>query len=113
MTDPQMHPEPTAVQLTRIEGTLNLVAFQVKDVVGRMDRAEGAIGSLTANVQTLTQARVTDTETRILTAQAVKDAKDIDDDRANKKYSPFQKTAVAIAATVNFLVLWQYVIPHK
>lgn len=70
-------------------------------------------GTLTANVQTLTQARVSDAETRIATAEALKAAKDAVDDKSTRAWSPVAKTAVGVAGVLNLIALWQYLLQGK
>jgi hypothetical protein len=40
MTDQPQTTEPVPVQLTRMEGTINLIAYQVGDLGSRMERVE-------------------------------------------------------------------------
>lgn len=38
--------EPVPVQLTRMEGTINLIAYQVGDLASRMDRIERRVNDV-------------------------------------------------------------------
>ena len=71
-----MQTEPTAVQLTRIEGTLNLVAFQIKDVAARVDRHESEIGALKSQTQSLREGADASEGKAVALALALKDAKE-------------------------------------
>ena len=53
MTDQPQITEPVNVQLTRMEGTINLIAYQVSDLGTRMERVERRVGEVE-----LTQAQV-------------------------------------------------------
>jgi hypothetical protein len=46
MTDQPQTTEPVPVQLTRMEGTINLIAYQVGDLGTRMDRVERRVSSV-------------------------------------------------------------------
>lgn len=46
MTDQPKAIEPMPVQLTRIEGTVNLIAYQVGDLAARMGHLEGRVGAV-------------------------------------------------------------------
>lgn len=46
MSDQPKTVEPVPVQLTRMEGVLNLVAFQVGDLGARMERVERRVGDV-------------------------------------------------------------------
>jgi len=59
--------------------------------------------SLTSTVQTLTEARVTDAATRVATAQAVKEAKDLTESQAHEGWSPVAKLATAVGILA---VIW-------
>ena len=62
---------------------------------------------MASTVQTLTEARVTDAATRVATAQAVKDAKDTQEDQAKHAWSPAAKLIAAIGSVVTVVaVLW-------
>jgi len=59
--------------------------------------------TLTSTVQTLTEARVTDAATRLATAQAVKEAKDLTESQSHEGWSPVAKLATAVGILA---VIW-------
>lgn len=90
--------EPTSVQLTRMEGVLNLVAFQVTDHGRRLDRAEGNIDSLNLVTQRLGDDAQASRATALSLAKALKEADEARRDKSAEQWSPFQRVAVAISA---------------
>ncbi len=68
--------EPTPVQLTRMEGILNLINFQLGALVVRVDRHEERLGVVELSVQRLGDAAIADKLTVKQTADALKDAKE-------------------------------------
>jgi len=58
---------------------------------------------LTATVQTLTEARVTDAATRVATADAVKEAKNAQEAQASSAWSPIAKLVTIVLAVVGVL----------
>ena len=63
--------------------------------------------TLTATVQTLTEARVTDAATRVATAQAVKEARDAHEIQAQAGWSPVARVATVLGSLVGVLgILW-------
>ena len=68
--------EGNSVQLTRIEGTVNLIAYQMSEVRGRVDSHEVQIAGLKATTQSLKEGAEASKEKAIALALALKDAKD-------------------------------------
>jgi hypothetical protein len=73
---PEVVPDSTPVQLTRMEGVLNLINHQLNEIIRRVDSHETRIGGLELNVQRLGDAAVADKLTVEQTARALKDAKE-------------------------------------
>lgn len=69
-------PEATPVQLTRMEGTLNLITHQLGEMVRRVDRHEERIGVIELSVQRLGDNAIANEKTVEQTARALKDAKE-------------------------------------
>ena len=89
--------ESTPVQLTRIEGVINLVADRVGGLITRVDRHDSEIGELKSQTQTLREQAVAGAEKAVALATALKEA---DESRRNKDtqvWSPFQKMLAVIA----------------
>lgn len=68
--------EGTSVQLTRIEGTVNLIAYQMTEVRSRVDSHEAQLAALTSTTQSLKEGAMASKETAVALALALKDAKD-------------------------------------
>ena len=69
-----------------------------------LDRTVGISQTLASTVQTLTEARVTDADTRVATAQAVKDAKD---QHETQSWSPVAKFTTVLGSLVGVLgIAW-------
>lgn len=69
-------PDSTPVQLTRMEGVLTLINFQLGELVGRVHSHESRLGVIELSVQRLGDAAVADKLTVEQTARALKDAKE-------------------------------------
>jgi hypothetical protein len=78
-------PDTIPVQLTRMEGTLNLINFQIGALGGRVDSLEVRTGGLELNVQRLGDAAVADKLTVEQTARALKDAKEATEAQARSE----------------------------
>src|SRR5687767_11482327 len=76
MTPSEPPTEATPVQLTRMEGLLNLINFQLTELVRRVDTHESRIGVVELKVQRLGDAAEADKITVAQTAAALKDAKE-------------------------------------
>lgn len=101
--------EAPAVQLTRMEGKLDLVAFQIADHGKRLDTHEALITSLTLTVQRLSDQAVARDATVVTTAAALKDAEEARRDKDTQGWTPAQRAfAVLGAAAVIFALITQY-----
>lgn len=90
--DKLMEPDPMIIQLTRMEGTLNLIDHKVDTVGKRMDRAETNIDSLQSQTQSLKEGAASSEKTATALALALKEAKETAEGTA--------RTEVAKAAAV-------------
>lgn len=90
--------EPIPVQLTRMEGVLNLVAFQVADHGKRLDRAENNIDSLNLVTQRLGDDAKASQATALSLASALKAADEARRDRSVDAWTPFQRSIVVLSA---------------
>lgn len=94
--------EPTPVQLARMEGVLNLVAFQVTGLVTRVDKHEIDINELKSGHQRLES----EAEARDLTveakARALREAKESEEAASRRTWTPFERmlTVIAVAASL-------------
>ncbi len=107
--EPTQTIESTRVQLTRIEGTLNLVADRVSGLMTRVDRHDSEIGILKSQSQTLREQAVARDATAVALATALKDADESRRNKDSQTWSPFAKTItviVALAGIAGVLVYW-------
>lgn len=74
--DRSVEPESMLIQLTRMEGTLNLIDHKVDAVGARMDRAETDIDGLKSLTQTLKEGAASSEKTAAALALALKEAKE-------------------------------------
>lgn len=103
--------EPTPVQLTRMEGVLNLVAERIANVSGRLektdarvDRHEEELSRLKLSTQQLGADAIARDATVAATAKALREAKEAQDAATNaetskseRSWSPVAKASVLIA----------------
>ncbi|MDO8308554.1 MAG: hypothetical protein Q7V58_09415 [Actinomycetota bacterium] len=97
--------EPIPVQLTRMEGVLNLVAFQVADHGKRLDRAETNIDALNLVTQRLGDDAQASRATALSLAKALKEADEARRDKSTAAWSPFQRVAIAISTLTALVAL--------
>lgn len=105
-------PDSTPVQLTRMEGTLNLINHQLGELVARVALHESRIGVIELSVQRLGDAAVANERTVEQTAKALKDAKEATEataraemQKSEQSWSPVSRT---LAVTVVFLALLSF-----
>jgi len=117
------------VQLTRMEGVLNLVLERTTNLTSRMDRVEGRTSSLEAVAQRLDLEATARDKTAIALALAVKEAKEAieatgraeagkaekaDRERTDKEalgWSPITKLFAVLAAVLIVVNLYQALNP--
>lgn len=90
--------EPIPVTLTRMEGVLNLIAFQVSDHGKRLDRAETNIDALNLVTQRLGDDAKASQATALSLASALKAADEARRDRSADAWTPFQRAIVVLSA---------------
>lgn len=108
--------EPTPVQLTRMEGVLNLVAERVVNLSGRVDAHDheikvqaGEIAELKSSTQTLKEQAEADKKTAVALALALKEADENRRTKAETSWSPWTKVFAVLAALA---IVWQIVSPY-
>jgi hypothetical protein len=90
--------EPVPVQLTRMEGILNLIAFRTDQVVARVDRLESVSDGLTLKTQRLADDALASRETALSLAKALKEADEARRDKSEQTWSPITRVFAVIAA---------------
>lgn len=108
--------DSTPVQLTRMEGTLNLINFQLAAMTPRVDNHESRIGTAELAIQRLGDAAVADKLTVEQTARALKDAKEATEataraelQKSDQAWTPVARLSVA-AAILSSLVAFYFAI---
>lgn len=108
--------DSTPVQLTRMEGTLNLINFQLAAMTPRVDNHESRIGNIELSVQRLGDAAVADKLTVEQTARALKDAKEATEataraelQKSESAWNPVARLSVA-AAVLSSMVAFYFAI---
>ena len=84
------------VQLTRIEGDIKLILFQVTDVSTRMGHAEANIDVLQAGQQKLFSDAAGREATEAAKQQVLKDAKEEQENKSNQAWSPFARIILVV-----------------
>lgn len=113
MPEPIPAGEPTTVQLTRMEGVLNLVAYQVTGLIERVDRHEAEIRILTSETQKLASDAKANIQTVESTAKALREAKESEEAatraslaRSEQTWSPFARTLAVVAVLASLLSVY-------
>src|SRR5688572_30380767 len=75
-TDDHTPADTTPIQLTRMEGVLNLINHQLGEIMRRVGDHESRLGVIELSVQRLGDAAVANERTVEQTAKALKDAKE-------------------------------------
>ena len=111
--------ESVSVQLTRMEGVLNLVGYKVTDLVIRVDRHERDLGELKLSTQQLAADAVARDATVAATAKALREAKEAQDataraevSKSERTWSPFTKIFATIAAVATIWAIVSGFIPN-
>jgi len=96
--------ESTVVQLTRMEGVLNIINFQLTELVRRVDTHESRLGVIELRVQRLGDAAEADKITVAQTARALKDAKEATEaaaraevQKSDQAWSPMNRLLTAVS----------------
>lgn len=111
--------EPTPVQLTRMEGVLNLVAERVVNLSNRVDGHEhelkdqaADIASLKSETQTLREQAEADKATAVALALALKEADENRRKKAESSWSPWTKVFAVLAALGGlWLIIRPFIFP--
>lgn len=112
MNPPDVPADTTSIQLTRMEGVLNLINHQLGEITHQLGRHENRIGTLELSVQRLGDAAAADKLTVEQTAKALKDAKEAADataraelQKSEQSWSPVTRI---LGVTVVFLAILSF-----
>lgn len=110
--------EATAVQLTRMEGVLNVVAERVTNLGGRVDSHDREIGSVKLDVselksqtQTLKEGADADKKTAVALALALKEADETRRTKSEQTWTPFQRGVVLVSGIAGAVGLYLAIFP--
>ena len=111
--------EPTPVQLTRMEGVLNLVLERVVNVNARVDKHEREIienrddiSDLKAMTQTLKEGADADKKTAVALALALKEADETRRTKSEQSWSPVTRLFAVLTTIAALLSVYFYFAPH-
>lgn len=103
--EPAPVPEHVAVQLARMEGTLNLVADRIAGVTSRVDRHEIDIDRLKSTTQSLKESASAEATKAIALAAALKEADEARRQKSDQAWSPVAKVSIILAGGVSALTI--------
>ena len=111
--------EPTPVQLTRMEGVLNLVLERVVNVNARVDKHEREIvehrddiNELKSLTQTLQEGADADKKTAVALALALKEADETRRTKSEQSWSPITRLFAVLTTVATLLGVYFYFAPH-
>jgi hypothetical protein len=104
--------EPTPVQLTRMEGVLNLVAERVSNTMKVVEQHSEDIGVLKSTTQRLTDQAVARDATAIALAAALKEAEETRRTKAEQSWSPITRLFAVLTAIATIVGVYFAVTPH-
>ena len=90
--------ETIPVQLTRIEGVLNLVAYRMDDIASTVKEHGEEISALKMFTQRLSDDAKASRETALSLAKALKEADEARRDKSEQSWTPFQRSIAIISA---------------
>ena len=99
--------ETTAVQLTRVEGSINLILFQMDQLTETVKQHTAEISALQMFTQRLADEATASHETALSLAKALKDADEARRSQSEQTWTPFQRiitVMVALAAVAGFVI---------
>lgn len=99
------HAEPTAVQLTRIEGVLNGIDYKVSDLILFKHKTETRLSSLESAAQTLRDDAKARDDKAVALALALKEADETRRSQESHTWTPFGRAAITLGALVSLLAL--------
>ncbi len=120
MTEMVRAEEPTAVQLTRMEGVLNVVAERVTNLGSRVDSHEREIASVKLDVselksqtQTLKEGADADKKTAVALALALKEADETRRTKSEQTWTPFQRGVVLVGGITGAVGFYLTIFPSR
>lgn len=118
MPDNTMTGEPSAVQLTRMEGVLNVIAERLATLGGRvdvhdreLDVVKNDVAGLKSETQTLRESATAEREKAVALALALEKAEFARRTKSEQAWSPFQKGTLLIGGLVGIVALWAAIFP--
>lgn len=104
--------ESSQVQLTRMEGTINLIKYQNDDMVKRVGHLEAVTTKIQAEVQKLQLEAVARDATAVALATALKQADDNYKEKTTGKWTPLNRIYLLAGIIYGAVTLW-YIIHGK
>ena len=104
--------EPTPVQLTRMEGVLNLVAERVSNTMKVVEQHSEDIGVLKSATQRLTDQAAARDATAVTLAAALKEADDQRHIKSDRKWSPITRVFALLTGVATIISVYFALTPH-
>ena len=111
--------EPLPVQLTRMEGVLNLIAERGINTDRRVDGHASEIGSMKVSIsnlqsetQTLREGADADKKTAVALALALKEADETRRTKSEQSWSPITRLFAVLTTVATLLGVYFYFAPH-
>jgi len=99
--------ESTPVQLTRMEGKIDLLNERSADHRLRLDKHDAEISNLQSGVQSLQEGTLASEKATVALALALKEAKETAEANATQGYSPITKLYATAAFVALIVVIYQ------
>lgn len=99
--------ESSQVQLTRMEGTINLIKYQNDDMVKRVSHLEVVTTKIQAEVQKLQLEAVARDASAVALAQALKQQDDNYKERTSQKWNPLNRVYLAAGVIYTVIITYQ------
>lgn len=97
--------EPTAVTLARMEGKVDMITYQMGELVPRVRDLEQTKFEHETKIQSIQQSMEAEARTRVTLAAALKDADEARRAKSDDTWTPFQRIFASLAGLVALLVL--------
>lgn len=111
--------EPLPVQLTRMEGVLNLIAERGVNTDRRVDGHASEIGAMKVSIsglqsetQTLREGADADKKTAVALALALKEADETRRTKSEQSWSPITRLFAVLTAVAGLLSIYFYFVHH-
>jgi len=106
-----MGEESTPVQLTRMEGKIDLLTYKLTSLDSRVEKHDQEIGVLKVDSQRLSEQAVARDATAVALAAALKEAETSRREKSEQTWTPFQRGIALIGGLVTLAALVSFFLP--